>query len=405
MKSQPIQIQVLHSIRDCPASDWNLCAEPGLLEGQRPRNPFVMHAFLDALESSGSAVAKAGWVPMHLLAMEKDGTVLGAMPLYIKGHSMGEYVFDNAWAEAFERAGGQYYPKLQASVPFTPVTGRRFLVRQDIERSQEEVVFGLLAGARKIAEQAGISSVHVAFCNEEEWKLGDRAGLLRRESRQLRWNNRGYETFDEFLAALSSRRRKQIRRERALANSAGLAIEIVEGESVRAEHWDALWEFYRDTGARKWGMPYLTRAFFERIHDGMRREAVLFLARDGRRWVAGALSFLGRDTLFGRYWGRARDVPFLHFELCYYRAIEYAIENGLRGVEAGAGGGHKSARGYEPVPTYSLHWIANPMLRDAVARHLKLERKAVQAESAWLSGHGAFRRDMPIDSRMRSSRQ
>ena len=383
---------MLPSIGACGAQLWDACACGAEATGAYAPNPFVTHRFLSCLEESGSVGAAAGWQPCHLIAETDEGSPLGVMPLYAKSHSMGEYVFDHGWAEAFERVGGRYYPKLQGAVPFTPVTGPRFLIHPAADATTGAVVGALLAGARGLARRADLSSLHIAFCTEDEWIIGGELGLLRREGRQLHWTNEGYGSFAEFLEALSSRRRKEIRRERAAVRRSGLRIETLTGDDLKPEHWDAVWTFYCDTGARKWGMPYLTREFFDLLHERMRQDAVLFLASEDGRAIAGALHFRGAESLFGRYWGCVAIARYLHFELCYYRAIDFAIESGTARVEAGAGGEHKSARGYRPQPTYSLHWISDPGLRDAVERYLGEERAWVRADADWTAAHGAFRR-------------
>ena len=376
------------AIRDIPAADWDACACPEAAEGGRPNDPFTTHRFLEALEASGSVGPGTGWEPHHL-AVRKDGELIAVAPLYAKGHSQGEYVFDHSWAHAFEQAGGDYYPKLQISVPFTPATGRRFLTRPGHDT---EGLAALVQGAVQIAAENGLSSVHATFCTEAEALAGQQLGLLHRTSQQFHWENQGYGNFDEFLAQLSSRKRKAIRKERAQAQAFGGEIVMLTGDAIKPEHWDAFWMFYQDTGSRKWGHPYLTRAFFDLIGETMADDVVLvFAQRDGKP-IAGALNFIGRETLFGRYWGCTEHHPFLHFELCYYQAIDYAIRHGLR-VEAGAQGEHKLARGYLPVATHSLHWIADRGFREAVERYLRAEKDAVDEEIEVLTSYGPFRRD------------
>ena len=385
-----LRLRLLRRIADCPAADWDRCADPAA--AGRPDDPFVTHGFLSALEASGSVDPRAGWTPLHMLAEDAAGRVVAALPLYVKDHGRGEFVFDDAWAMALERAGGRYYPKLLGAVPFTPVTGRRILVaagEPDWRREVTGAVFDRLAG---LAGELGVASAHVNFCTGEEWETGAARGWLRREGLQLHWRNRGYGSFDEFLAELSARKRKQLRRERRRVQESGLRIETLAGDSLREAHWDALWQFYQDTGARNWGSPYLTRDFFHRVQAGLRRHVVLFLAFDGSRPVAGALHFRGREVLYGRYWGCVEQVPCLHFELCYYRAVEYAITEGLARVEAGAGGGHKIARGYDPVPTRSLHWFAHAGLAKAVAGYLDEEREMMQEQTASIAEAGSWRR-------------
>jgi predicted N-acyltransferase len=344
--------------------------------------PFLSHAFLSALEDSGSVGRGTGWTPAPILIEDEGSHLVAAAPAYIKTHSQGEYVFDHGWADAWERAGGQYYPKLQIAVPFTPVPGPRLLG----SRPQQ-----LLAAAEAVTIQNEISSAHITFIDEAGAAEAERRGWLLRHGIQYHWFNRGYRSFDDFLAALSSRRRKTIRKERAAATE-GLEIRALRGAEIGTAEWDAMWAFYQDTGSRKWGRPYLTRDFFELVSERMGDQVLLFLAcRDGLP-IAGALNFVGSDSLYGRYWGTIDEVPFLHFELCYYRAIEWAIEHGLGSVQAGAQGEHKVVRGYEPVITRSAHFIPNRSFRDAVAEFLAGERAAIAAEAEWL------RRDLPYRS-------
>ncbi len=345
-------------------------------------NPFVSYAFLSALEDSGCVAPRTGWAPQHLSVTGADGDVLGVMPLYLKSHSQGEYVFDHAWADAYQRAGGRYYPKLQAAAPFSPVTGPRLLTKAGPDRTT--VQKALIGGALGLCEETGASSVHVTFPLEAEWRtLGD-AGLLLRQDQQYHWYNQGYATFEDFLAALSSGRRKTIRRERRDAQ-AGIEIVHASGAGLEEAHWDAFYGFYMDTGTRKWGRPYLNRKFFSLLGERMGERVLLILARRDGRYIAGALNLVGDDAIFGRHWGCVEDVPFLHFELCYYQAIEAAIARGLPRVEAGAQGPHKIARGYLPSPVYSAHYIADKALRGPVARYLDEERPAVEAEMAYLA--------------------
>ncbi|MES2970170.1 MAG: GNAT family N-acetyltransferase [Pseudomonadota bacterium] len=375
------------SLADIPAADWDAVACPEAATG-RAIDPFTTHRFLAALDRSRSTGAGSGWQSQPLV-IRQSGRLVAATPLYVKSHSQGEYIFDHGWAQALERAGGRYYPKLQIAVPFTPATGRRFLTAPDAPHARDTLVETAIA----LAEGNNLSSLHATFCTTEEAEtLAARHGLLHRITQQFHWENRGYGSFDDFLNDLSSRKRKMIRKERETARAAGLTIRQLTGDAIEPQHWDAFWTFYQDTGARKWGTPYLTRRFFAELHETMRDDVLLVLAeRDGTA-VAGALNFIGRDTLFGRYWGCREDHPCLHFELCYYQAIDWAIANGLARVEAGAQGEHKLARGYLPTPVHSLHWIADPGFRDAVARYLAAERRAVDEEIEVLTAYGPFRR-------------
>ncbi len=382
-----LRIETASGIRHVDPAQWDACACPETSDRGRPQDPFTTHRFLAALEDSGSVGPGTGWQPLHLLVRD-GGRLIAAMPLYAKSHSQGEYVFDHGWAEAWTRAGGRYYPKLQSAVPFTPVAGRRFLTLPDREAEGRAA---LLRGLLALARNAGVSSAHVTFCTAAEAEFGERSGLLHRLGQQYHWTNAGYRSFDDFLAALASRKRKAIRREREGARAFGGSIRALTGDAIEPRHWDAFWDFYQDTGSRKWGQPYLTRAFFDEAHRSLRDDILLVLAeRDGRP-VAGALNFIGRDTLYGRYWGSVEDHPFLHFECCYFQAIDHAIAQGLARVEAGAQGEHKIARGYLPVATHSLHWIADTGFRRAVAQFLDAERRAVSEEIEVLTDYGPFR--------------
>jgi len=388
MPGDTIDIQVLTTLAAIPPADWDACACPEAGDGGRPDDPFTTHRFLSALETSGSVGPGTGWRP-HYLTARLDGQIIAVAPLYAKDHSQGEYVFDHHWAEAYMRAGGRYYPKLQIAVPFTPATGRRFLTRPGFEATGQAA---LVQAAVQLADENGLSSLHVTFCTASESKAGQQMGLMARSGQQFHWHNPGYCDFDDFLASLSSRKRKMIRKERRVAQDFGGSIDVLTGDALRPEHWDAFWRFYQDTGARKWGTPYLSRAFFDLMQQTMRDDILLVLAQDNGEWVAGALNFIGRDALFGRYWGASRDHPCLHFELCYYRAIDYAISHRLRRVEAGAQGEHKLSRGYLPVETHSLHWIADPAFRNAVDQYLTAERNAVAEEIEILTSYGPFRK-------------
>ncbi len=388
MPETQIEIDVLGSIAELPADEWDACACPERADGGRPLDPFTTHRFLLALETSGSVGTGTGWQPRHIVA-RMDGDVIAVMPLYAKGHSQGEYVFDHNWAHAYENAGGRYYPKLQGAVPFTPATGRRFLTRPGFE---ETGIAALVEGSVRLAMQNRVSSVHVTFCTEAEAEIGERLGLLHRATQQFHWENRDYPDFAGFLTDLSSRKRKNIRKERQTAQCFGGEIVALTGDAIEPHHWDAFWRFYQDTGARKWGTPYLTRAFFDAAHETMRNDMLLVLAMREGHPVAGALNFIGRETLYGRYWGAIEDHPCLHFELCYYQAIDYAIANGMARVEAGAQGQHKLARGYLPVTTHSLHWIADDGFAQAIKQFLDAEREAVDEEIEILTSYGPFRK-------------
>jgi uncharacterized protein len=353
--AEPISVTVHGAIREIPAAEWDACAGDV--------NPTVSHAFLSILEESGSATARAGWAPQHLVLAGPGGRLVGAVPMYLKSHSYGEYVFDWGWASAYERAGGTYYPKLQVAVPFTPVPGPRLLLTPGRDGTARTT---LAHGLVSAAEQLGVSSLHVTFCREDEWHELGAAGLLKRQGVQYHWHNRGYRDFDDFLASLKHGRRKTIRKERARVREQGLSIEVLTGDTLTPDIWDAFYPFYRSTVDKRWGGAYLSKRFFTRLGETMPEQVVLVLARHGGRYIAGALNLIGEDTLYGRVWGCRRQFEFLHFEACYYQAIEFAIERGLARVEAGAQGPHKLQRGYEPVPTYSAHWIRDAGFRVAV---------------------------------------
>ena len=428
MNGPSFRVRVEPSIRSIPAETWDACARGApvgetrgsgakgfdrlenrgkaesnsqrlqskseLSESSREEdayNPFVTHDFLSSLEESGAATARSGWLGRHLLVEDENGAALAAMPAYLKNHSRGEYVFDHGWAEAFERAGGNYYPKLQVAVPFTPVTGPRLLLRRG--PSALAAREALVAGALEIVKRERVSSLHITFPTEAEWNYLTGLGFLARNDRQFHWLNDSYKTFDDFLSALSSRKRKVIKRERREALSSGVEILRLTGSDLTESAWDAFFAFYMDTGSRKWGMPYLNRAFFSLVGEKMRERIVLVMAKRAGRFIAGALNFLGNRAIYGRYWGAIEQRPFLHFEVCYYQAIEYAIECGLQVVEAGAQGAHKILRGYRPVTTYSAHYIAHPALRRAVADYLQNERAYVAAEAEELSAALPFRNE------------
>jgi uncharacterized protein len=374
------------SAADIGAAAWNACANP---ERDPDPHPFSRYEFFAACEESGSATARSGWRPAHL-AIERDGTVIGLMPMYLKNHSQGEYVFDHSWADALERAGGDYYPKLQAAVPFTPVTGPRLLVAADADIAATREA--LLSTGMTAVKQLHASSLHITFLTEDEWISAGEAGLLQRTDQQFHWENRGYKTFDQFLGELASAKRKNLRKERAAVRDAGVEFDWLSGHDITEAHWDTFYRFYMDTGGRKWGRPYLTREFFSRVSESMGEQVVLILARRNGRYIAGALNFKGGGSLFGRNWGCTEFIPFLHFETCYYQAIDYAIAHGMRKVEAGAQGAHKLLRGYMPTPTYSAHFIAHAGLRRAVDDFLTQEREAVAEHIEELAERGPFRK-------------
>lgn len=377
MSEGDIIAKVAGGVSDLPAAEWDALTDGG--------NPFVSHAFLAAMENSRSVGGRSGWAPAPVVIEAADGTLAGALPAYLKQHSQGEYVFDHAWADAWQRAGGSYYPKLQIAAPFTPATGPRILTRQP------GLALPLLRAAEALCEQHGLSSAHATFLSPEQVPLFEEAGWLLREDTQFHWYNRGYASFDAFLEALSSRKRKDLRKERAKAQE-GVTIRAITGPDLREEHWDAFWLFYQDTGQRKWGQPYLTREAFTLLGETMADKILLVLAYDGDEPVAGALNFIGDEALYGRYWGALVDKPFLHFELCYYQAIDAAIALGLSRVEAGAQGGHKLARGYEPVPTISAHYIVHPGFREAIADFLQRERQGAEQEREWLGDRTPFKK-------------
>lgn len=388
MTEKTLEVSALSSLSAIAAEEWDACACPEVADGGRPIDPFTTHRFLSALETSGSVGTGTGWDPRYLVVRDGD-EVFAVAPLYAKGHSQGEYIFDHNWGHAWERAGGRYYPKLQIAVPFTPATGRRFLTRPGAEAEGTEA---LIQGALQLAKSNGLSSVHATFCTEDEAARGRGIGMLHRVTQQYHWRNEGYADFEGFLGALSSRKRKTIRKERRTAQAFGGEIVTLTGDALRPEHWDAFWTFYQDTGARKWGTPYLTRKFFDIAQDTLRDDMLLVLAlRDGQP-VAGALNFIGRDVLFGRYWGAIEHHDCLHFELCYYQAIDYAIAHGQVAVEAGAQGDHKLARGYLPVETHSLHWMADAGFSRAVEDYLEAERRAVGEDIEILTSYGPFRK-------------
>ncbi|WP_070157536.1 GNAT family N-acetyltransferase [Sphingobium phenoxybenzoativorans] len=377
MADVSVTARVAGGVREVPKDQWDACAGPD--------NPFVSHDFLSILEESGSVGPDTGWQPLPLLIDGPDGRIAAALPAYAKTHSQGEYVFDHGWADAWHRAGGEYYPKIQIAAPFSPVPGPRLLLRDPA------LAPALIAAAETLVDRNELSSAHATFVEESQLPLFEAAGWLIREDSQFHWANRGYASFEDFLGDLSSRKRKDIRKERAKAVE-GLEVVHLTGADLQESHWDIFWRFYQDTGARKWGRPYLTRSFFSLLGERMADRTLLMLAmRDGRA-IAGALNMIGGDTLYGRYWGCTEEVPFLHFELCYYQAIDAAIARGLSRVEAGAQGGHKLARGYSPVPTWSAHYIPNPSFRRAIADFIERERMGVQQDRLWLEERAPFRK-------------
>ncbi|MBS0530594.1 MAG: N-acetyltransferase [Proteobacteria bacterium] len=391
MKSSDISLEAVGSISQIGAEDWDACANPAIQSDDSTGNynPFVSHAFLAALEASNSACPRTGWGPRHLIA-RRDGAIAGIVPCYLKSHSQGEYVFDRGWADAFERAGGRYYPKLQASVPFTPATGPRLLIRPGSDEAR--VRNALAGGLVGLCDATKASSVHVTFAREREWTFLAENGFLQRTDQQFHWQNEGYATFEDFLGSLASRHRKAIRRERRDALANGITIHVLTGSELTEEVWDAFFEFYMETGSRKWGRPYLTRSFYSLIGESMSRDIALIMAKREGRWIAGAINFIGSDTLFGRHWGAIEHHPFLHFEVCYYQAIDFAIRHRLKTVEAGAQGEHKVARGYRPQTTYSAHYIVDSALRHAVRDYLKRERQYVAEAVRELTEAGPFRK-------------
>lgn len=391
--SEKAIVNVVPSLATIDAGKWDACANPD--PGRY--NPFVSHAFLKVLEDAKTLGSSAGWLPHHLVLADGSDEIAGCAPCYLKTHSQGEYVFDHGWANAYERAGGLYYPKLQIAVPFTPVPGPRLLTKPGPRAATVERL--LAAAAVELARQHDISSVHVTFLEEDAAANLSSNGFLHRLGQQFHWENHDYASFDDFLATLASRKRKAIRRERAEAVSSGIEIEWVTGAALQEHHWDAFHSFYMNTADRKWGRPYLNRRFFSLLGEAMPDRCLLVMARRDGNYIAGALNLIGGDCLYGRHWGATEHHPFLHFEVCYYQAIDFAIAHGLARVEAGAQGEHKLARGYMPVPTHSVHWIADPQFRNAVARFLEQEREAVVDDVEILRELGPFRKsgDGPSD--------
>jgi predicted N-acyltransferase len=429
--AKDLRIRIVSSLGEVPAAAWDACANPvvpdpltavappssrcpagaardgstpapgaaippvAIRVQETPYNPFVSHAFLNALETSKSATARTGWQPQHLVVETADGKAIGAAPCYLKSHSRGEYVFDAGWADAYENAGGDYYPKLQVSVPFTPATGRRLLVLPGPEAA--DIRAALAAGLVEVCRLRKASSVHVTFAPEGEWTMLGERGFLQRTDQQFRWQNAGYGSFEDFLAALAARKRKAIRRERRDALPAGIEVHWLTGSDLTESVWDHFFAFYMETGSRKWGRPYLTRDFYSQVGQAMGDRILLVMAKRAGRWIAGAINFIGSDTLFGRHWGAVEHHPFLHFELCYYQAIDFAIAHRLAFVEAGAQGEHKLARGYLPVTTRSAHYIVDAGFRRAVADYLARERAYVAAAGRELAEAAPFRKDFSAE--------
>jgi predicted N-acyltransferase len=385
-----VTLKVVTGMASFGRDEWSRLSGASRGDAETPYNPFISHQFLSIVEESGTVSTRTGWQPQHLRLEAGDGTLLGAAPCYLKSHSQGEYVFDHGWADAFERAGGRYYPKLQVAVPFTPATGPRLLVVSG--PSSDTIRAALAAGLKTLTDRLGASSAHVTFGAADDIDALESANFLRRTDQQFHFHNDGYATYDDFLATLASRKRKALRKERAAALQNGISIDRLTGRDLTESVWDDFFRFYVDTGSRKWGRPYLNRKFFSLIGERMADDVLLVMAKRGGNYVAGAINFIGGDRLFGRNWGCVEDHPFLHFEVCYHQAIDFAIERGLKVVEAGAQGEHKLARGYMPVTTQSAHYIAHPGLRAAVADYLDRERREVAQIGAYLEEHGPFRR-------------
>jgi uncharacterized protein len=384
-------VEVTPRIADIAADAWDACANPD----PAVFNPFLSHAFLAALETAGTVGGRTGWTPRHLVLKDANGAVAGCAPCYLKSHSQGEYVFDHSWADAYARAGGDYYPKLQIAVPFTPVPGRRLLARPDADAAQHECA--LAAAAAALVERNGLSSANITFLSEGEWERLGQQGFLQRTDQQFHWRNEGYATFEDFLTSLASRKRKAVRKEREQALSGGLTAEWITGRDITEAHWDAFFAFYMQTGSRKWGRPYLNRKFFSLLGGAMPERCLLVMIKRGKKPIAGALNMIGGDCLYGRYWGATEHHPCLHFEVCYYQAIQFAIEHKIARVEAGAQGEHKLARGYLPTKTYSAHYIADRGLRRAIADYLSRERAYVDQAGEQLASLGPFRKSASVD--------
>lgn len=387
--SDEYSIRVAQSFKDIDPESWNRLSGTSKNTLTKPYNPFISHAFLSSMEDSGSATAKTGWLGQHLLLERGDGELMGAIPAYLKNHSRGEYVFDHGWADAFERAGGRYYPKLQCSVPFTPATGPRLLTAGLDSAAFQQV---LASGLQQVTEKLGVSSAHVTFAPEDEIEALEDSGFLHRTDQQFHFINEGYRDHTDFLDALSSRKRKTLKKERRAALENGIEIDWLTGSDLTEDIWDQFFTFYMDTGSRKWGKPYLTREFYSLIGERMPDDILLVMAKREGKYIAGAINFIGGEALYGRHWGCIEDHPFLHFEVCYHQAIDFALSKGLKRVEAGAQGEHKLARGYTPVTTHSAHYIAHPGLRRAIADYLERERSEVKEINDYLEDHSPFRK-------------
>ena len=381
MMSEPITIETVSSLAEIGRDRWDALANPA----SKPYNPFIAYDFLEAMEASGSARPETGWQPVHLV-MKRDGAIRGVMPSYLKGHSQGEYIFDHAFADAYRRAGGRYYPKLLSAVPFTPATGRRLLAATDEDRTL------LLEGAGQVMEKLGVSGAHINFLQADEAALAEKAGYAVRFGEQYHFEDKGFGDWNGFLDALASRKRKALKKERGAIAASDLTVEWITGKEIEEKHLDAFWWFYQDTGARKWGTPYLTRTAFNLLAERMADRLLFILARRGDDYIAGALNMIGGDTLYGRYWGCSEHVPFLHFELCYYQAIDFALAHGLKRVEAGAQGEHKIARGYEPVVIRSAHLMADQGFHRAVVDYLSREKAHIEDEIDLLKAYTPFKK-------------
>ncbi|TIP89971.1 MAG: GNAT family N-acetyltransferase [Mesorhizobium sp.] len=388
-------IRIASGIGAFTCAEWDGLGGTSRGDIENGYNPLVSFAFLSALEDSGCAVRRTGWQGHHLRLETAQGKLLGAVPCYLKSHSQGEYVFDHGWSDAFERAGGRYYPKLQCGVPFTPVTGPRLLVNKG--EDSRAVKAGLAAGLKAVTDKLGVSSAHVTFAQLKDVGALEAAGFLHRTDQQFHFFNEGYSTYDDFLATLASRKRKAMKKERREALAHGISIHWLTGRDLTERIWDDFFAFYMDTGSRKWGRPYLSREFFSMIGERLADDILLVMARRNGRYIAGAINFIGSDALYGRNWGCIEDHPFLHFEVCYHQAIDFAIDRKLKVVEAGAQGEHKLARGYRPVTTHSAHYIAHPGLRNAVADYIRRERREVERMAGYLEEHTPFRKDLADD--------